>query len=60
MVTLWAERAGSAARLRENATMLTDALKQAELEPGDVLVRDGAPPRPREAASAGRFVDRAS
>lgn len=60
MVTLWAERAGSAARLRENSAMLTDALKQAELEPGDVLVRDGAPPRPREAASAGRFVDRAS
>jgi hypothetical protein len=59
-VTLWAERPDSAARLRENASRLGDALRKAELE-GDVLVRDGAPPRPREtAAPAGRFLDRAS
>jgi hypothetical protein len=59
-VTLWAERPDSAARLRENAPRLGDALRKADLE-SDVLVRDGAPPRPREAAApAGRFVDRAS
>ncbi len=59
-VTLWAERAGSAAQLRDNTALLADALKHAELEPGDVMVRDGAPPRPRENASPGRFLDRAS
>lgn len=59
-VTLWAERPDGAAQLRDNAAMLTDALRRAELEP-DVLVRDGSPPRPsREAAPAGRFLDRAS
>jgi hypothetical protein len=58
-VTLWAERETSAARLREDAPQLTKALSAAELEPGDVLVRSGEPPRPRE-AGAGRFLDRAS
>ena len=59
-VTLWAERGGAAAKLRENSSLLSDALKQAELEPGDVLVRDGSPPRPQPAKPAGRFLDRAS
>jgi hypothetical protein len=59
-VTLWAERGESAAKLRQNASLLSDALKQAELEPGDVLVRDGSPPQPRQTAPAGRFLDRAS
>jgi Flagellar hook-length control protein FliK len=59
-VTLWAERGESAAKLRQNSSLLSDALKQAELEPGDVLVRDGSPPQPRQAAPAGRFLDRAS
>jgi Flagellar hook-length control protein FliK len=59
-VTLWAERGEAAAKLRENSSLLSDALKGAELEPGDVLVRDGSPPRPRQATPAGRFLDRAS
>ena len=59
-VTLWAERPETSARLRDSAPQLTDALRQAELEPGDVLVRAGSPPRPREGAPAGRFLDRAS
>jgi Flagellar hook-length control protein FliK len=59
-VTLWAERGESAAKLRQNSSLLSDALKQAELEPGDVLVREGSPPQPRQAAPAGRFLDRAS
>jgi len=57
-VTLWAEREASAAQLREDAPFLAEALRQAELEPGDVLVRSGEPPRP--GAGTGRFLDRAS
>jgi hypothetical protein len=59
-VTLWAERSDTAAQLRSNAGQLAHALKEAELDPGDVTVRDGAPPRPQVQAPAGRFVDRAS
>nr|WP_284701694.1 flagellar hook-length control protein FliK [Rhodoplanes tepidamans] len=61
-VTLWAERGDSAALLRDNAGALADRLRAAELDPSEVVVREGAPPRPaREAAPpAGRFLDRAS
>jgi flagellar hook-length control protein FliK len=59
-VTLWAERPDTSAKLRDNAGRLAEALRQAELEPGDVLVRAGAPPRPREPVASGRFLDRAS
>jgi len=59
-VTLWAERSDTAAQLRSNAGQLAHALKEAELDPGDVTVRDGAPPRPQVQTPAGRFVDRAS
>lgn len=57
-VTLWAEREASAARLRESTGLLADALRGAELEPGDIQLRVGAPAAPRPAA--GRFLDRAS
>ena len=43
-VTLWAERGESAAKLREQSALLSDALKEVALEPGNVLVRDGSPP----------------
>jgi hypothetical protein len=60
-VMLWAERPHSAARLRESSALLADALKQAELEPGDIHCRAGAPTVPRESIpAAGRFLDRAS
>ena len=60
-VTLWAERPDTSAHAaRQRAAQLADALRQAELEPGDVLVRAGAPPRPREPVASGRFLDRAS
>jgi hypothetical protein len=59
-VTLWAERPETSTRLRDSAPQLADALRKAELETGDVLVRGGTPPRPREAVAAGRFLDRAS
>jgi hypothetical protein len=58
-VTLWAERASTAARLNQNAAMLSDALRAAELEPVDFSARPGAPPVVRQAAP-GRFMDRAS
>lgn len=57
-VRMWAERAETAAQLRANADVLGQALRQAELEPGEILVGEGAPlqPKPR----AGRFLDRAT
>jgi hypothetical protein len=59
-VTLWAERPATSAQLRDNAPKLAEALRQAELDPGDVLVRGGAPPRPRENVASGHFLDRAT
>jgi hypothetical protein len=59
-VTLWAERPDTSAQLRENADKLAEALRQAELEPGEVMVRVGPPPRPRDPVASGRFLDRAS
>lgn len=60
-VTLWAERGSSAELLRDHAGDLAERLRAADLDPSEVVVRDGAPPRPREtAAPAGRFLDRAS
>jgi hypothetical protein len=60
-VMLWAERPSTAARLRESSALLADALKQAELEPGDFHCRAGAPTVPRASIPAtGRFLDRAS
>ena len=57
-VTLWAESPEGAARLRAGAANLADALRAAELDAGDLVVRDGAP-RAR-AVPAGHFLDRAS
>lgn len=61
-VTLWAERAESAALMRNSVQSLTDDLRAADLEPLEVVVRAGSPPRPRATltASAGRFLDCAS
>ena len=60
-VTLWAEREQSATRLRDSAPLLANALKQADLQPGDIQCRSGSPPAPRAAGpAAGRFLDRAS
>jgi hypothetical protein len=59
-VTLWAERAATAARLNENGAILSDALRAAELQPADFSARLGAPPAAAKQASPGRFMDRAS
>ena len=59
-VMLWADRAESAAKLRANTQQLTEALRTAELAPGDVSVRAGNPPPTTDAPPAGHFLDRAS
>lgn len=57
-VRMWAERPSTAAQLRANAPQLTHALREAALEPGDIVIGDGAPPQPAK-PSAGHFLDRA-
>jgi hypothetical protein len=57
-VRMWAERPATAAQLRAGAAQLSQALSKAELQPGDIVIRDGAPP-PSTPAPAGHFLDRA-
>ena len=58
-VRMWAERPATASQLRAGVSQLTQALSRAELTPGDIVIRDGAP-RQAAPASAGHFLDRAS
>lgn len=57
-VRLWAERPATAGQLRAGAAELSQALAKAALNPGDIVIRDGAPPLPQP-APAGHFLDRA-
>jgi hypothetical protein len=57
-VRMWAERPATVAQLRAGAAQLGQALTRAELQPGDIVIRDGAPP-PSAPAPAGHFLDRA-
>jgi hypothetical protein len=57
-VRMWAERPATAAQLRAGAAQLSQALSKAELRPGDIVIRDGAPLQSRP-APAGHFLDRA-
>jgi hypothetical protein len=57
-VRMWAERPATAERLRAGSAELSRALTRAELKPGDIVVRDGAPPQP-QGSTAGHFLDRA-
>jgi hypothetical protein len=57
-VRMWAERPATAAQLRACAAQLSQALSKAELVPGDIVIRDGAPQQ-TAAARAGHFLDRA-
>jgi hypothetical protein len=57
-VRMWAERPATAAQLRAGAAQLSQALSKAELHPGDIVIRDGAPPQSAP-ARAGHFLDRA-
>jgi len=58
-VRMWAERPQTASLLRAGANDLSQALSQAELAPGDIVIREGTPPQPQP-AKAGHFLDRAS
>jgi hypothetical protein len=57
-VRIWAERPATAAQLRAGESRLSQALSEAELRPGDIVIRDGAPPQPAP-APAGHFLNRA-
>ncbi|MBR0753614.1 flagellar hook-length control protein FliK [Bradyrhizobium jicamae] len=57
-VRMWAERPSTAAQLRAGAAELSQQLAQAELNPGDIVIRDGTPPQAIP-ARAGHFLDRA-
>lgn len=58
-VRMWAERPATADQLRAGVSQLNQALLRAELQPGEIVVRDGAPVPP-VATRAGHFLDRAS
>ena len=57
-VRMWAERPATAAQLRINAPQLSHALREAALEPGDIVIGEGAPPKVAP-PPAGHFLDRA-
>jgi hypothetical protein len=57
-VRMWAERPATAAQLRAGASQLSEALSHADLRPGDIVIRNGAPPQVAP-AKAGHFLDRA-
>jgi hypothetical protein len=57
-VRMWAERPATAAQLRAGTAELSQALAKAELQPGEIVIRDGAPPQAAP-AKAGHFLDRA-
>lgn len=57
-VRMWAERPATAAQLRAGTSQLSQQLSRAELNPGDIVVRDGNPPQ-AVPARAGHFLDRA-
>jgi hypothetical protein len=57
-VRMWAERPQTAAQLRAGASQLSQALALAQLQPGDIVIREGSPPQAAP-AKAGHFLDRA-
>ena len=57
-VRMWAERPATAEQLRAGIPQLSQALSRAELRPGDVVIRAGAPTQ-AASARAGHFLDRA-
>lgn len=57
-VRMWAERPSTALQLQAGTAQLSQALLRANLQPGDIVVQEGAPKQPAPAA-AGHFLDRA-
>ena len=56
-VRMWAERSATVARLQAEAPQLSQALREAELTPGDIVIGSGAPSA--QPAPSGHFLDRA-
>jgi Flagellar hook-length control protein FliK len=57
-VRMWAERPATAEQLQAGVSQLSQALTRAELLPGDIVIRVGAPAS-STLAPAGHFLDRA-
>jgi hypothetical protein len=57
-VRMWAERPATALQLRAGTAQLSQALLRAELTPGEIVIREGAPVQAAP-ATAGHFLDRA-
>lgn len=57
-VRMWAERPATVLQLQAGTAQLNQALIRANLQPGDIVIREGAPVQPAP-ASAGHFLDRA-
>lgn len=57
-VRMWAERSTTVAQLRADAPKLSQALREAELTPGEIVIGTGAPPSPVGLPN-GHFLDRA-
>ncbi len=57
-VRMWAERPATAEQLQAGVSRLSQALTRAELLPGDIVIRVGAPAQ-SALAPAGHFLDRA-
>jgi hypothetical protein len=55
---MWAERPATAEQLQAGVSQLSQALTRAELLPGDIVIRVGAPAS-STSAPAGHFLDRA-
>lgn len=59
-VRMWAERNETAAQLRGQTEELSTSLARAELQPGDISVKQGMPPKRAKTAMPGHFLDRAT
>ena len=57
-VRMWAERPATAEQVQAGVSQLSQALTRAELLPGDIVIRVGAPAS-STSAPAGHFLDRA-
>ena len=57
-VRMWAERPATVEQLQAGVSQLSQALTRAELLPGDIVIRIGAPAQ-SASALAGHFLDRA-
>ena len=54
-VRMWAERPATARNCAPARAQLSQALSRAELQPGDIVIRDGAPPQAAPAARPAIF-----